>query len=427
MLKSLNKFWKRFQSQSESQSDASNTQAAVSRAFRTTLSCYLETRFLIVLGLAFVLYFIAGNIGSGWLYLICACLLGAILMGFLIPMTQVLACDVDQHMQTQAIIGEELNLNCSVHKNVMLPVDWLRLVSIFTGDKLHKVPGPEAAIVVPSLEKKAAFVWKMKADKRGIHKAPVIWLESSFPLGLVWFRKKFIPLTKPSVTIYPKVVPIKGFFLYKLPPSTMSASAIAITNVISRQSTQTVGVREYVRGDSPRFIHWASSARTGRLLVREFEAEGLSAFDVFLNLCAPWANEKQFELAICAAASLLSLGHSIGIGPRLLLHPDIDLLQEKFELPAVTPGIEEQMEILARIFPVSSKEDTKLFNMPLSLPLSRQKALIEISPSEIPCCPQTSYLVEVVAKAREPGQTAGGAQEFPAKSIVACEDDICQL
>ncbi len=382
---------------------------------------------MIVFGLAFVLYFIAGNIGSGWLYLICAGLLGAILMAFLIPLTQVLACDVDQHMQTKAIIGEVLDLNISVRKRIALPVDWLRLVSIFSGDKRHKTPGQDAAIVVPSLEKKGSFTWKLQADKRGMHKAPTIWLESSFPLGLVWFRKKFIPLTKPQITIYPRVVPIQGFFLYKLPPSTMSASAIAITNVMSRQSTQTVGVREYRRGDSPRFIHWASSARTGRLLVREFEAEGLPAFDIFLNLCGSWASENQFELAICAAASLLSLGHSMGIGPRLILHPDLDALNEKFELPGVTPGIEEQMEILARIFPISAKDDSHLFNTPLFLQLSRQKALVEISANEMPSCPQASYLVEVRSELRDASQSTQPGQDFPAKSIIACEDDIRQL
>jgi uncharacterized protein (DUF58 family) len=40
------------------------------------------------------------------------------------------------------------------------------------------------------------------------------------------------------------------------------------------------GVREYAPGDSLRFVHWRSTARTGRLLVKEFEtgSHGQAAF-----------------------------------------------------------------------------------------------------------------------------------------------------
>ena len=33
------------------------------------------------------------------------------------------------------------------------------------------------------------------------------------------------------------------------------------------------GVREYVRGDSLRHIHWRSSARHGQLIVKEYQQE----------------------------------------------------------------------------------------------------------------------------------------------------------
>ncbi|MGG2309896.1 DUF58 domain-containing protein, partial [Salmonella enterica] len=74
-------------------------------------------------------------------------------------------------------------------------------------------------------------------------------------------------------------------------------------------------MRQYVRGDSRRFIHWALSARHGQLMVKEMEHEGLPAFDVALDMQADWKNPEQLELAITAAATLLQLGHSLGIHP----------------------------------------------------------------------------------------------------------------
>jgi len=84
------------------------------------------------------------------------------------------------------------------------------------------------------------------------------------------------------------------------------------------------GVREFVHGDSPRLIHWASSARVGRLLVREFEAEGLPGYDILLNLRANWVNREQFELAVSIVHSLMNLGFKLGGAPDLLVVPTLD-------------------------------------------------------------------------------------------------------
>lgn len=44
--------------------------------------------------------------------------------------------------------------------------------------------------------------------------------------------------------------------------------------VRSPGGTEVVGVREYIRGDPVRHVHWRSTARTGRLVVRELAAAG---------------------------------------------------------------------------------------------------------------------------------------------------------
>lgn len=64
-------------------------------------------------------------------------------------------------------------------------------------------------------------------------------------------------------------------------------------------------IREYVPGDARRQIHWKSTAKTGRLMVRQFEETRRSRLAVVLDTAeADCATEDEFELAVSAAASL---------------------------------------------------------------------------------------------------------------------------
>ncbi|MFT3798133.1 DUF58 domain-containing protein [Microbacterium sp.] len=64
-------------------------------------------------------------------------------------------------------------------------------------------------------------------------------------------------------------------------------------------------IREYAPGDARRQIHWKSTAKTGRLMVRQYEESRRSRMAVVLGLAeAEYASPSEFELAVSAAASL---------------------------------------------------------------------------------------------------------------------------
>lgn len=64
-------------------------------------------------------------------------------------------------------------------------------------------------------------------------------------------------------------------------------------------------IRGYAPGDSRRQIHWKSTAKTGQLMVRQFEESLRSRLAVLLSVArAEYASENEFELAVSAAASL---------------------------------------------------------------------------------------------------------------------------
>ena len=100
--------------------------------------------------------------------------------------------------------------------------------------------------------------------------------------------------------IHPRTVSLSdsstGFLkdLEGIPTDTLSSSDIAFH-----------ALRDYVVGDDLRHVHWKSSARTGRLLVRQFEETRRSHLVVCLAQAADdYATGDDFELAVSVAASL---------------------------------------------------------------------------------------------------------------------------
>jgi hypothetical protein len=64
-------------------------------------------------------------------------------------------------------------------------------------------------------------------------------------------------------------------------------------------------IREYAPGDSRRQIHWKSTAKTGRLMVRQYEESRRSRMAVVLAIAEhEYADADEFELAVSCAASV---------------------------------------------------------------------------------------------------------------------------
>lgn len=64
-------------------------------------------------------------------------------------------------------------------------------------------------------------------------------------------------------------------------------------------------IREYAPGDSRRQIHWRSTAKTGRLMVRQYEESRRSRMAIVLAVAEhEYADPDEFELAVGCAASL---------------------------------------------------------------------------------------------------------------------------
>jgi hypothetical protein len=177
---------------------------------------------------------------------------------------------------------------------------------------------------------------------------------------------------------------VEGNFLYRIRASTDSPMGLLSnrrpTNAVS---SSVRGLREFLHGDSIRLIHWPSSARTGRLLVREFEAEGLPGFDLLLNLTSAWRSADQFELAVSVTYSLLQLGFKLGGAPELFLIPNLDIDPEFLpsflaDLPALPSGLARSSHLLARVMTI---QDERPEYQQVDLHEGSRTALMSVRPS----------------------------------------------
>ncbi|MGV8886055.1 MAG: DUF58 domain-containing protein [Microbacteriaceae bacterium] len=68
-------------------------------------------------------------------------------------------------------------------------------------------------------------------------------------------------------------------------------------------------IRHYAAGDSRRHIHWKSTAKTGELMVRQYEETRRASIAIVLDLNSEeYATDEEFETTVSAAASLAVQG-----------------------------------------------------------------------------------------------------------------------
>jgi uncharacterized protein (DUF58 family) len=117
--------------------------------------------------------------------------------------------------------------------------------------------------------------------RRGEFKLGPTIISSGDPLGLFSFQRK-IPGDKKSLLVLPYLVDLKSFPF----PAGLLPGGRAIRRRALEITPHAAGVREYVHGDSLNRIHWPSTARKDRLMVKEFDQDPQADIFVFLDSCS---------------------------------------------------------------------------------------------------------------------------------------------
>jgi uncharacterized protein (DUF58 family) len=179
---------------------------------------------------------------------------------------------VRQTRARRAQVGQMAEERFGVRNTGFLPKLWLE---VRDGSNL---PDHWASRVVNSLGPRRQRGWQIRTfcRRRGRFTLGPITLASGDPLGL--FRlERHIPTTSTMI-VYPATVDLAGFE----PPIGRLTGGEVMRRQAHYVTTNVAGVRDYAPGDSFNRIHWPSSARTGRLMVKQFEMDPTA--DVWLVL-----------------------------------------------------------------------------------------------------------------------------------------------
>lgn len=226
---------------------------------------------------------------------------------------------VRQTRSRRAQVGQLAEERFVVHNTGLLPKLWLEVRDY------SELPGHLASRVANSLAPRSYRVWLVRTRclERGIFRLGPLSLASGDPLGLFRAERRF-PNTS-TIMIYPATVDLPAFE----PPIGVLPGGDAVRRRAQYITTNVAGIRDYAPGDSFNRIHWLSTARTGRLMVKEFELDPLADIWIVLDMerhmhigevdvtqasTSPtlWESPFEFELAPTTEEYAVTLAASLG-------------------------------------------------------------------------------------------------------------------
>jgi uncharacterized protein (DUF58 family) len=174
----------------------------------------------------------------------------------------------------RAQVGRHLDEVFTIHNRTLLPKLWLEVRDF------SELPGHKASHVVPAIGPRGQYRWYVQTPclARGEFRLGPMALKSGDPFGLFVAPRRMEATS--SVIVYPRTVSLSKFEL----PMAMLSGGEPQRRRSHTVTTNAVSVREYVAGDSFNRIHWRSSARRSKLMVKEFELDPLVDVHLFVDL-----------------------------------------------------------------------------------------------------------------------------------------------
>jgi uncharacterized protein (DUF58 family) len=178
-----------------------------------------------------------------------------------------------QTLAQRAQVGRSFDEQFIVTNRGWFPKLWLEVRD------QSSLPGHRASHVVPTLLPKRRYRWTVETlcVQRGVFTLGPLTLNSGDPFGLFQFPRHIKAMGK--VIVYPATVTVHEF----ASPIGRLTGGQAVRRRTYEVTTNAAGIRDYAPGDSLNRIHWKTSARRGKLYVKEFELDPLSDVWVFVD------------------------------------------------------------------------------------------------------------------------------------------------
>lgn len=181
-------------------------------------------------------------------------------------------------------------------------------------DHLPAGLGRAARAVLTGLKPRTAQTvsYTVTCARRGRYEIGPLMASFADPFGLARRQLQFPHLHE--LIVYPEVEDLRR----AARPRSAGGSGESAARQLFRRGEDFYTMRQYQIGDDLRRIHWPSTARTGRLMIRQDEAGRRASATVFLDSRrVAFAGDRPFERAVSAAASIGNLAVREAVGLRL--------------------------------------------------------------------------------------------------------------
>jgi uncharacterized protein (DUF58 family) len=235
---------------------------------------YRNHNLLIVL-IAFAIIASLAAISGYWLFYRAAYVLGALIpLCFIWARIHARGLEVSVERANDRLqVGQEAEARVRLKSHSMWTKLWLEV------EDETDMPGvwPKTVVTLPS---KGNRNWKlnMHCRRRGVYSAGPVRITTGDPFGLFRFSRTYGERTSLTVLPQPEELP------YFWAPSAQLPGEGVVRKRTHYVTPNAASIREYHPGDSYNRIHWRSTARLGRLMVKTFEMDPTSNIWLLLDL-----------------------------------------------------------------------------------------------------------------------------------------------
>lgn len=198
--------------------------------------------------------------------------------------------DIDSTaLQVGGVFAERI----AVRSSSRLPKPWIELRDRCT------MPAHDASRVV-SVGSRGTAGWETKsvAVKRGVFAMGPIFLRTSDPFAIFSHTRRVD--FDEMVTVFPPVFDLKRFQL----PGAHASGGPHIDRRTPFTTAAVSSIRDYTAGDPFNRISWTSSARTGRLMVKEFDLDPTAEIWVMADFASSQAVRPVREMELSRRGDL---------------------------------------------------------------------------------------------------------------------------
>jgi uncharacterized protein (DUF58 family) len=194
-------------------------------------------------------------------------------------------------------VGAFLEERAELENQSWLPRPWIEVLDASD----HPEHNLSRVLSLGPLERRVR-VLRTLCRQRGQFTLGPVWLSGGDPFGL--FRRERLVSGPSTLVVFPATVELPGFGQLpgELPGGSLQGERVHFT------TANVATVREYQPGDSYNRLHWPTTARLGRLMVKEFERDPFSDLWIVLDfdrtVQAGSGPDSTEEYAVTAAASL---------------------------------------------------------------------------------------------------------------------------